>query len=56
VTHLAGESGKELEQKTSPLFAAMMIYKASGHPISPCRFYESNEDAMADIKKCAGVV
>ena len=29
------------------------IYKASGAPISPVRFYESDEQAMADMKKLA---
>ena len=55
VCHLAGEKGKELEAKTSPLFAAIQIYKASGYEISPCRFFDSNEDAIADMKQCAEV-
>ncbi len=53
--HLAGEAGYALEKATSPVFAAMQIYKASGAPISPVRFFESDEVAMADIKRCAGV-
>ncbi len=53
VTTLAGEAGKKLEMETSCLFAAMQIYKASGSPINPCRFYDSNEDALADMKKLA---
>lgn len=53
VIHLAGEAGYALEQRTSSEFAAMQIYKASGHPISPCRFYESNDVALADMKACA---
>jgi hypothetical protein len=53
--HLAGPAGYELEKKTSTVFAAMQIYKASGYLISPVRFYESNEVALADMKKLAGV-
>jgi len=50
---LAGEQGRELESATSTLFAAMQIYKASGYEISPCRFFDSDEDAMADMKRLA---
>jgi len=51
--HLAGKAGRELEKRTSTLFAAMQIYKASS-PIRvfPPRFYETNEVAMADIIRC----
>lgn len=35
--------------------AAMLIYRASGSPINPCRFYDSEADALADMKKRAGV-
>jgi hypothetical protein len=51
---LAGEDGKKLESQTSPEFAAMAIYsKSSTIKVSPVRFYEKNEVAMADIKRCA---
>ena len=53
--HLAGDAGYELEKKTSSVFAAMQIYKASGYEISPVRFYESDEVAMADMRRLAGV-
>lgn len=54
VVHLAGESGKALEQQTSTPFAAMMIYKASSDiRVSPVRFYETDTVAMADMKRCA---
>jgi hypothetical protein len=55
VTFLAGEAGKALEQKTSTLFAAQMIYAKScpSVKVSPPRFYESNDVAMADIERCA---
>lgn len=55
VVHLAGEAGYELERRTDPVFAAMQIYKASGYEISPVRFFESNEKAMEDMKRLAGV-
>jgi len=54
VVTLAGEAGKKLEQETSSLFAAMQIYKNSGYEISPCRFFDDNETALADMKRLAG--
>jgi hypothetical protein len=53
VVHLAGEAGYALERKTSALFAAQQIYKASGYEISPVRFFDTDEQAMADIRRCA---
>jgi hypothetical protein len=54
IIHLAGESGYELESKTSTQFAAMQIYKSSSPiRVSPVRFFQSNEAAMNDIKRCA---
>ena len=54
VVHLAGSKGYELESKTSTVFAAIQIYNASSEiKVSPPRFYESDEVALADIKKCA---
>jgi hypothetical protein len=54
VVHLAGEAGRKLEDHTSTQFAAMQIYKASSDiRVSPPRFFETNEVAMADIKRCA---
>ena len=54
VVHLAGNEGRELEKKTSTLFAAMQIYhKSSKIHVSPVRFYEPDEKALADMKKCA---
>jgi hypothetical protein len=55
VIHLAGKEGYELEKKTSSVFAAMQIYKASGYLINPCRFFDSNAEALADMKKLAEV-
>jgi hypothetical protein len=54
VVTLAGQAGKELEERTSTEFAAKQIYKASSSiPVAPVRFYEKNEVAMADIERCA---
>ena len=55
--HLAGEAGYALEQRFGWELAAMKIYDAScpGYKISPVRFYETNEVALADMKKLAGV-
>lgn len=54
VVHLAGAKGYELEKRTSPVFAAMQIYKASSPiNVSPPRFYENNAKALEDIKRCA---
>ena len=52
---LAGEEGKELENKTSTEFAAMQIYKASSTTIrvNPSQFYASDEEVMKDIERCA---
>jgi len=55
VEFLAGAEGKKLAEQTSTLFAAMQIYHKScpDIPVSPVRFYETNEVAMADMKRCA---
>jgi hypothetical protein len=55
VNFLAGAAGMALEKKTSPVFAAMQIYKASspGIPVPPTRFFDSKEKAMEDMKRCA---
>lgn len=54
VVTLAGKDGAKLEAKTSTMFAAMQIYKASS-PIRvfPPRFFDTNKEAMADMKRCA---
>jgi hypothetical protein len=54
VVTLAGERGRKLETASSTLFAAMQILKASSAiRVSPVRFFETDEVAMADIKRCA---
>jgi hypothetical protein len=50
---LAGEAGKALEARFNWELAAMLIYRESGSPINPARFYDSNEDALADMKRLA---
>ena len=50
---LAGEEGKKLEAFHNTELAAMLIYKASGYRINPARFYDTNEDALADMKLLA---
>jgi hypothetical protein len=51
---LAGPEGKALAAKTTTLFAAMQIYKASSDiRVSPVRFFESDKEAMQDMKRCA---
>ncbi|HYF03816.1 MAG TPA: hypothetical protein VEC36_10600 [Patescibacteria group bacterium] len=54
VVTLAGEAGRELEQKMTPFIAAMRIYRASSTiQVSPVTFYESAELALANLKLCA---
>lgn len=53
VVHLAGEAGYALERYHNTALAAQLIYRESGSPINPCRFYDSDADAMADMKKRA---
>ncbi|AYJ87636.1 hypothetical protein D3Y57_19055 [Sphingomonas paeninsulae] len=55
IVHAAGAEGYALEGATNIAFAAMQIAKASGIPISPVRFYESNEVAMADMERVAAL-
>jgi hypothetical protein len=51
--HLAGEAGYELERFHSTVLAAQLIYRASGYPINPCRFFDGDVDALADMKRLA---
>jgi hypothetical protein len=52
---LAGEAGYDLEKFFNWELAAMKIYHASdpNFRINPARFYDSNEDALADMKRLA---
>jgi hypothetical protein len=55
VVTLAGPAGKALEARFSTLLAAMKIYDASdpNFKINPCRFFDDNEAALADMKRLA---
>ena len=55
VVTLAGKKGKQLENFYGTLLAASMIYKKSceGYKINPCRFFDSNDEALKDMKKLA---
>ena len=53
VVHLAGEAGRKLEAQTTTLFAAQQIYRASGYDISPCRFFDTNQETIDDMRKLA---
>jgi hypothetical protein len=57
VVTLAGAEGKALENFFDPLLAALKIYDAScpGYKINPARFFDSNEDALEDMRKLAEV-
>ena len=52
--HLAGEAGRALEAFHDTPLAAYLIYKASSPvKVSFPRFYENNDTALADMKRCA---
>ena len=55
IVALAGEAGRKLESRFGTLLAAMKIYDASdaNFKINPCRFFDSNKDALADMRRLA---
>ena len=55
VVTLAGEAGAKLEAFHNTELAAMLIYRESSPDlrVNPARFYDNNEDALADIKRMA---
>jgi hypothetical protein len=54
--HLAGEAGYALERFHNTALAAQLIYRESSSlPVSPVRFFDTDEEAMADMKKMAGL-
>jgi hypothetical protein len=56
IVALAGLEGHALEVFFNTELAAMLIYKAStGERINPARFYDSDEAALADMKRLAEV-
>lgn len=54
VVQLAGKAGAALETIYGTLLAAQLIYRESGAPINPCRFFDSDADALADMARLAG--
>jgi hypothetical protein len=56
VVHLAGEAGYALERFHDTPLAAQLIYRQSDpeNPVPPTRFYEPNDEALADIRRLAG--
>jgi len=53
VVTLAGDAGKALEMFHGTLLAAQLIYRESGYLINPARFFDSNADALRDMKNLA---
>jgi hypothetical protein len=53
--HLAGEAGYALQAFHGPLLAAQLIYRESGYSINPCRFFDSEPAALADMERLAKV-
>jgi len=53
VVTLAGKAGAALEKFHNTPLAAQLIYRASGYQINPCRFYDDNKSALADMKRLA---
>jgi DNA-binding transcriptional ArsR family regulator len=51
---LAGEAGAALEAKVGSEMAGRLIYEASTGRMAP-DFFASNSDALADIRRCAGL-
>ncbi len=53
--HLAGEEGYALERFHNTALAAQLIYDASDpdYRINPCRFFDKNDEALADMKALA---
>jgi hypothetical protein len=51
--HLAGDAGYALEQFHGSLLAGQLIYRESGAPINPCRFFDDEAGALADMKRLA---
>ena len=50
---LAGEAGKKLEDSTTPYLAGRLIYEASRPGVPAPGFFCTNEEALADLKKCS---
>ncbi len=57
VITLAGEAGAALEAFYNWELAAILIYDVSdpAFKINPARFYDTNDVALADMKRLAGI-
>ena len=54
IVTLAGEEGARLESFHDTPLAAQLIYREStGRNLNPARFFDSNEDALEDMRKLA---
>ena len=54
VVTLAGNEGKQLEDAYNVELAAMLIYRESSNLIVlPARFYDSDDEALADMRRLA---
>ena len=51
--HCAGKAGKALEDKVGTRTAATLIYQKSRPGQYVPRFFAADEEAMADLRKCA---
>ena len=51
---LAGETGYALEDRIGAAAAGALIYAASRPGVPIPNFYANNDDALADLRKCAG--
>jgi hypothetical protein len=52
--HIAGTPGKKLQDRFGPHIAGVLIYQASRPGKRTPHFFASTEDALADIRACAG--
>jgi hypothetical protein len=54
IVTMAGDAGAKLEAFHNTELAAALIYRESSpHKVSAARFYDKNEEAMADMKRMA---
>jgi len=54
IVAMGGKEARDLEERTSTVFAAIQINKASSPiRISPMNFYKNNAEAMLEIERCA---
>jgi len=51
--HLAGEKGKKLQDRVGPHLAGLLIYRASRPGMPTPWFFASDENTLADLRRCA---